>query len=462
VFYDLEKRESKTILDEVDSALMAAKGEKILVRRGRDYAIIEPKEGQKFDKKVPVSGLETMIDPAAEWRQLFTEAWRLERDYFYDPNLHGVDWNEMRRRYGQLLKDAVTRWDVNYVIGELIGELNSSHTYRGGGDVEAAPLRGMGYLGVDFSLENGAYRIKHIVDAGAWDAEARSPLKRPGIEVKEGDYLLAVDGIPLDSKQEPYSVFQGLADKAVRVTVNDQPTPKGAREVLVQTLASETRLRHLAWIEKNRKQVETSTQGRVGYVYVPDTGQPGQSELVRQFRAQFNKAGLIIDERFNSGGQIPNRFVEMLGRKVINYWAVRDGPDWAWPQIAHNGPEAMLINGWSGSGGDCFPFYFRKFGLGPLIGERTWGGLIGISGTPGLIDGGIVTVPTFGIYSTQGQWIIEGHGVDPDIAVVDDPGVMAKGHDPQLERAIAEVLEALKKRPIEQVKKPKYPVRSGK
>jgi tricorn protease len=462
VFYDLEKRESKTILDEVDSAVLAAKGEKILVRRGRDYAIIEPKEGQKFDKKVPVSGLETMIDPAAEWRQLFTEAWRLERDYFYDPNLHGVDWNEMRRRYGQLLKDAVTRWDVNYVIGELIGELNSSHTYRGGGDVEAAPHRGMGYLGVDFSFENGAYRIKHILDAGAWDAEARSPLERPGIEVKEGDYLLAVDGIPLDPKQEPYSAFQGLADRAVRITVNDQPTLKGAREVLVQTLASEARLRHLAWIEKNRKRVETSTQGRVGYIYVPDTGQPGQSELVRQFRAQFNRAGLIIDERFNSGGQIPNRFVEMLGRKVINYWAVRDGPDWAWPQIAHNGPEAMLINGWSGSGGDCFPFYFRKFGLGPLIGGRTWGGLIGISGTPGLIDGGIVTVPTFGIYSTQGQWIIEGHGVDPDVAVVDDPGLMAKGHDPQLERAIAEVLAALKKRPVEEVKKPKYPVRSGK
>jgi tricorn protease len=207
--------------------------------------------------------------------------------------------------------------------------------------------------------------------------------------------------------------------------------------------------------------VDAASHGKVGYVYVPDTSRHGQSELVRQFRAQYNKAGLIVDERFNSGGQIPDRFIEMLSRKTINYWGVRDGLDWAWPQIAHSGPEAMLVNGWSGSGGDCFPFYFQKAGLGPVIGTRTWGGLIGITGVPGLIDGGSITVPTFGIYSTKGEWIIEGHGVDPDITVVDDPSLMTKGGDPQLERAIAEVLKSIRKNPPVEVKKPRYPVRAG-
>jgi len=461
LFYDLEKREDKTILDDVDDAILAAKREKLLVRRNSDYAIIEPKEGQKFDKKVPVSSLEMVVDPVAEWQQIFTDAWRLERDYFYDPNMHGVNWKAMRARYGGLLKDAVTRWDVNYVIGELIAELSSSHTYRGGGDLEDAAHRGVGYLGVDFSLENGAYRIRRIIEAAPWDAEVRSPLKEPGVDVPEGDYLLAVNGLTLDTEQEPYAAFQALADKPVFLTVNSEPKLEGAREVLVRTLSSEARLRNLAWIEENRKKVDEATDGKVGYVYVPDTGQNGQNELVRQFRAQFNKAGLIIDERFNSGGQIPDRFVELLSRKTLNYWGVRDGQDWSWPEIANSGPKAMLINGWSGSGGDCFPFYFKKARLGPLIGTRTWGGLIGITGCPGLIDGGSITVPTFGIYSTKGKWIIEGHGVDPDIDVVDDPSAMAKGGDPQLERAINEVLKALEKNPPPEVKKPKYPLRAG-
>ena len=461
MYYDLEKREDKTILDDVDDAILAGKGEKMLARRKTDYAIIEPKENQKFEKKLSLNSLETTIDPVAEWEQLFTESWRLERDYFYDPNMHGVDWNTMRQRYGQLLKEAVTRWDLNYLIGELIAELNSSHTYRSGGDVERDLERGVGYLGVDYALENGAYRIKKIIEGAEWDAEVRSPLKQPGIEVNEGDYLLAVNGMAVNAEQEPSAAFQGLADKPVFLTINDKPTMEGSREVLVQTLSGEGRLRHLAWIEKNRKQVDEATGGKVGYVYVPDTGRGGQSELVRQFRAQFNKEGMIVDERFNSGGQIPDRFVELLTRKTINYWGVRDGEDWPWPLTANSGPKVMLVNGWSGSGGDCFPFYFQKAGLGPLIGTRTWGGLIGITGTPPLIDGGSVTVPTFGIYSTKGEWIIEGHGVEPDITVIDDPTLMAKGADPQLDRAIDEVMKSLKKNPPLEVKKPKYPMRAG-
>ncbi len=460
VYFDFEKREEKTILEDADNAIIAAKGEKMLVSKGSDYAIIELKEGQKMDKKLATGTLETIVDPVAEWRQIFTDAWRFERDYFYDPGLHGVDWNAMRQRYGALLDDAVTRWDVNYVIGELIGELNASHTYRSGGQTETAKQRGVGYLGVDFTLENGAYRIKKIIDGGLWDSEVRSPLKQPGVDVKEGDYLLAVNGIPLDVSQDPWAAFQGLADQPVFLTVNGQPNKTGAREVLVQTLASEARLRHLAWIESSRKRVDEASGGRVGYIYVPDTGVGGQNELVRQFHAQYTKAALIIDERFNSGGQIPDRFVELLGRPLENYWGVRDGRDWTWPAEASHGPKVMLINGWSGSGGDAFPYYFRKAGLGPLIGTRTWGGLIGITGAPPLIDNGAVTVPTFGIYSTKGEWIIEGHGVDPDIAVVDDPTLMAKGSDPQLERGIDEILKLLRKNPPAQVRKPAYPRRN--
>jgi tricorn protease len=462
VFYDLEKREEKTVLDDADSMELSANREKLLVRKGKDYAIIEPKEGQKMDKKINTSSFEALIDPVAEWRQIFNDAWRFERDYFYDPGMHGVNWNEMRQRYGKLLQDAVTRWDVNYVLGELIAELNCSHTYRSGGDLEQGPALGVGYLGCDFSLENGAYRITHIVKAAAWDSEVRSPLLQPGVtNVHEGDYLLAVNGQPIDVTQDPWAAFQGLADKPVFLTVNDKPTMAGAREALVQTLSGEERLRNLAWIEENRERVEKLSEGQVGYVYVPDTGVNGQDELVRMWRAQVNKPGLIIDERFNSGGQIPDRFIELLNRPVRNYWAVRDGKDMVTPPVAQTGPKAMLINGWSGSGGDCFPFYFKQSGLGPLVGMRTWGGLIGISGAPGLVDGGSVTVPTFAIYSTNSQWIIEGHGVDPDIEVVDDPGAMARGGDPQLERAVAEVMKQLRKHPPREIKRPPYPKRPG-
>ena len=460
-YYDFAKRETKRVLDDADDLELSANREKLLVRKDRNFYTIEPKEGQKLDKRIETGGLEAMVDPEAEWKQIFTDTWRLERDLFYDPHLHGVDWNLMRERYGKLLDDAVTRWDVSFVIGELISELNSSHTYRSGGDVERGESRGVGYLGCDFALTNGAYRIAKIIQAAPWDSEVRSPLLEPGLtNISEGDYLLAVNGEPLDPKLDPWAAFQGLADKPVFLTVNDSPTFKGAHEVLVQTLGSEARLRNLAWINENRLRVEQASDGRIGYVYVPDTGQNGQNELVRQFRGQFIKDGLVMDERFNSGGQIPDRFVELLDRPLRNFWAVRDGSDWTWPPVGHFGPQAMLINGWSGSGGDCFPYYFKQSKLGPLIGQRTWGGLIGITGAPPLVDGGSVTVPTFGIYSKTGEWIIESHGVDPDIEVVDDPGEMARGGDPQLDRAVVEVMKAIRQNPPPKPTKPKYPDRS--
>jgi tricorn protease len=443
VYWDLKDRKEQTVLDNADDAQVTADGKKVLVRQGPRFAIVDLAASQKFDKPLATGEMVMTVDPAAEWRQIFTDVWRMERDFFYDPHMHGVDWNAMRQQYGRLLDDCVTRWDVNFVIGELISELSSSHTYRGGGDLEATLNRGTGLLGVDWSLDNGAYRIARILDGAPWDNEVRSPLAAPGVNVHAGDYVLAVNGIPLDPAQDPWAAFDGLAAKTVRLTVNTRPTLTGARDVLVTTLRSDDRLRNLAWIEANRRHVDSVSGGRVGYVYVPSTGVDGQTELVRQFLAQYQKAGLIVDERWNSGGQIPDRFIELLDRPALAYWAVRDGKDWQWPPYGHFGPEVMLINGWSGSGGDAFPYYFKEAKLGPLIGTRTWGGLIGISGVPVLVDDGSVTVPTFRMYNPRGEWFPEGHGVEPDIAVVDDQAQLARGVDPQLERAIQEVMKGL-------------------
>jgi tricorn protease len=275
----------------------------------------------------------------------------------------------------------------------------------------------------------------------------RAPLDEPGVNVKEGEYILAVNGIPIDTKRDPWAAFQGLGNKTVILTVNAKPVMDGAREVLVKTLTSEVELRYRAWVEERRQIVDKATNGKVGYIYVQSTGVDAQNELVKQFMAQWRKDGVIIDERWNGGGQIPDRFIELLNRPILAYWAVRDGASWQWPPVAHRGAQVMLINGWSGSGGDAFPTYFKQAGLGPLIGTRTWGGLIGISGAPTLVDGGNVTVPTFRMYDPNGTWFAEGHGVEPDIEVVDDPSQLANGTDPQLARAIKEVQDRMAKLP---------------
>ena len=457
VYFDLEEREEKTILDDADGFRLSANGKKLLVRKGNRLAVVDVAPDQTLDAPLPTGEMRMTLDPRAEWEQMFTEAWRLQRDYFYDPNMHGVDWPAMRERYGALIEDAVTRSDVNFIIGELIAELNASHTYRGGGDTELAERRPVGFLGVDWAVDEGAFQIERIVEGAPWTAEVRSPLRRPGVDVAEGDYVLAVNGEPLSAEAEPWAAFQGLSGETISLTVNDRPSEDGSREVIVETLTENEmeRLRYLAWVDQKRERVDEATDGRVGYVYVPNTGIDGQTELVRQFQAQFDKEALIIDERFNSGGQIPDRFIELLNRPPVAFWAVRHGQDWQWPPVAHFGPKTMLINGFSGSGGDAFPDYFKKADLGPVIGTRTWGGLIGISGVPSLIDGGLVTVPTFRMYDPDGDWFEEGHGVEPDIRVVNNPGALARGNDPQLERAIQEMVDALET--TESAKPPRPP-----
>lgn len=442
-FYDLKGREEKTIIEDVGGYEISADGKSMLVRQNRRWGIVKVAPKQKIKKPLATDKLETIVDPRQEWRHLFTEVWRTYRDYFYDPSMHGLDWNGLRKQYGDLLEDAVTRWDVNFVIGELIGEVNASHTYVGGGDTERPANKQVGLLGVDWALENGAYKIDRIVRGAEWDVGVRSPLAEPGIDVNEGDYILAVNGVPIEAGKDPYAAFQGLANQTALLTVNDRPSREGARQVLVKTLSSEARLRNLEWIESNRRRVDKASNGRVGYVYVPNTAVSGQTELIRQFNSQMRREGLIIDERFNGGGQLPDRFIELMNRQMVTRIAFRNGATATHPQVTHYGAKVMLINGWAGSGGDAFPFFFREMKVGPIIGERTWGGLIGPAVGHRLIDGGFYTAPPGRLYGVNGVWFAEGHGVDPDIHVVDHPGEMARGKDPQLETAIQEVLRLI-------------------
>ncbi len=442
--FDFEKKESKEVVKGTTWFSVNKKGDKLLVWSKQKMYVIDAKPGQKLEKALPLKDMNMRLQPKEEWKQLLVDAWRLQRDYFYDKDMHGVDWEAQKAKYLKLLEKAGNRSDVNYVIGEMIGELNASHTYRGGGDYnEPRKREATGFLGIDWKEEDGWFKVDKIIKGAPWDTEVQSPLLNTGGKVQEGDYILAVNGRYLKDYKNPYEAFVGLAKEVVELEVNTTKSYKGSKKVLVKTLSSEWRLRNLAWIEKNRKYVEEKTNGRVGYVYVPSTGWDGQKELARMFYGQFKKPGLIIDERFNNGGQIPDRFVELLERKPLSYYHTRNGSDWQWPPVAHFGAKVMLITGWSGSGGDAFPTYFKVRGLGPLVGTRTWGGLIGLTGTPGLIDNGGVTVPTFRMYDLDGKWFEEGIGVYPDYEVPEDVSALSKGIDKQLDKAIELALKAL-------------------
>ncbi len=462
VLYDFEKKKEEKVID-VTSFYVCANGEKVLVN-SEGWGFVDPAPDQKLEKKITIANLDATIDPRAEWNEVITDAGRLVRDLFYQADTHHVDWAAVCKRYKSALPDCTTREDVDFLIREMIGELNCGHTYDSppADMVAQKPARPVGLLGCDWTLEQGAYRIAHIVGGGSYDADARSPLAMPGVDVKVGDFLLEVNDVKVDPTVDVYAAFEGLAGKPTWITVNSGvPVADGKqRRVLVKPIANESELRYREWVANNRAFVAKASNGRIGYVHVPDTGLHGQSELVRQFMGAFDKDALIVDERWNSGGQIPTRFIELLNRPVTNFWAVRHGQDWTWPQVGHRGPKCMLINEASGSGGDCFPYFFREAGLGKLIGRRTWGGLVGLSGNPPFIDGSSITVPTFGFYEKDGTWAVEGHGVDPDIEVIDDPAKMVNGEDPQLDAAIANVSELLKTWKFDRPKRPASPDRS--
>jgi tricorn protease len=465
-FYHLPHGAEKTAIPNIDDYALSSDGSKVIYRTGGDYGIVEMGEGKNNSQgRVDISKLKAVIDPRLEWRQIYNDAWRVQRDFFYDPKMHGVDWDAVKVRYEKLLPYLADREDLNFVIGEMMGELNSSHTYIGGGDLEETEQISVGLLGADFELDkkNNAYRIKKIYGASGNIPDINSPLKEPGVNVNEGDYLLTVNGNPLDTAKDPWASFQGLTGEVVELSVGKTAKLKDAREIVVKPISVEDdrKLRYMSWVEENRLKVDKATDGRAGYVYVPDTGRRGQNELVRQFVPQHNKQALIIDERFNGGGQVPDRFIELLNRPLLNFWAIRDFEDWKTPSLSHTGPKVMLINGWAGSGGDAFPYYFRKAGLGPLVGTRTHGGLIGIAGNPGFIDGGYVTAPTYAFWNLEGEWDVEGRGVEPDYEVPDLPGNLNDTDDPQLDKAVEVVLELLKKNPASKPQRPQYQDRSG-
>ncbi len=456
--YDVEKRKFDKVIEGITSFDLSENGEKMLYAQGPNWFIasvsqpIKPGEG-----KIKTEDMEVFVDPKLEWEQMYRETWRIERDFFYDPSYHGLDIKAMEKKYEPYVASLAHRADLNYLFQEMLGELSVGHLYVQGGDIPNPNRVPGGLLGADYTVENGRYRFKKVFDGENWNPQLRAPLTQPGVNVQAGEYLLAVNGKNLTSAENIYAFFQSTSGKQIVLRVGPNPDGSGSRDVTVVPMASESMLRNFAWVESNRRKVGEMTGGKVAYVYLPDTAGGGFTFFNRYYFSQLDRDGIVIDERFNSGGQAADYVIDYLRKPLMSYWAVRDGEDFRQPFGVMPGPKAMLVNEYSGSGGDYMPWMFRRSNLGPLIGKRTWGGLVGIGGYPNLIDGGSVTAPHFAFYSPEGRWEVENHGVAPDIEVDHDPAAWRKGRDPQLERAVQYVMDELKKKPKPQVKRPPYP-----
>jgi tricorn protease len=458
--YDTKKREDKVVLAGINGYDLDKDGGKLLYRAQNTFGIIDAAPGKKVgDGRLNTNEMQVESDPKQEWKEILTEAWRIERDFYWDPEMGGANWPAIGKRYEALLPWVAHRSDLNYLLGEMIAELNTSHTYVGGGDVPARARVNVGMLGADFEADGGFFRIKKIYQGENWADDTRSPLTEPGLKVKEGNYLIAVNGNQIHTDREPWAWFQGLADRLVTLKINDKPSAEGAWDIMVKPIGSEDHLRYLAWVESNRRKVAEATGGRIGYMHVPDTSVDGVRAFDKYFWGQQGVDGVIVDERFNHGGWSPDFYTEKLGRKPLLALSPREGKPF-FPQEAIFGPKVMIVNEQAGSGGDLFPFYFKKEKLGPIVGTRTWGGLVGIGGYPPMLDGGGVTAPGWAWWepdsSGSGKWVVENHGVDPDYAVEQRPDLVIEGHDPQLERAIALALDGLKTMPAP-MKRPPYP-----
>ena len=418
--------------------------------------------GASGDGRINLDGIEVRVDPRAEWKQIYEEAWRINRDFFYDPNMHGADWPAVKTKYAQFLPHCTSSADLYRVIRWMLSELAVGHSYItsfGERTFERKTVAG-GLLGADFELKGDRYAFKKIYGGLNWSATMRSPLTAPGVNVKEGEFLLAVNGKELKAPAEVYALFENTAGKLTELTVGPNADGTKSRTITVEPIANEYNLRNMDWVEGNLKKVEKATGGKVGYVHVRDTAAGGMADFKRYFFPQVDKDALIIDERFNSGGQIADYYIDILRRPFASYWAPRYGADNRSPSAAVFGPKVMIIDEGAGSGGDMLPWMFRKFGVGPLVGKRTWGGLVGIGGYPVLMDGGTVTAPSFAIWSPEGGFIVENEGVAPDHDVTMWPKDMIAGKDPQLEKAIELALEALKKNPPAKATRPEYPKRT--
>jgi len=462
--FALDAEKPEDVAAGVVAYALSADGKKLLTRSGNDWSIVEAKPAQDPAKsKLALERLELRIDPRVEWNQMYVDAWRILRDWFYDPGMHGgiARWNAIRDRYAPLAASVASREDFNYVLHEMTGEANAGHVYveRGGSATAAIERKPGGLLGAEFAAHpSGYFRIAKIFPGENWDAAQRSPLTEPGVIVASGEYLIAVDGVDARSVSNVYALLENKAERVVELSINARPSTDGARIVKVKTIANEQNLRYLEWVAQRRAMVDRLSGGRIGYIHVPNTAEDGNRELNRWLAPLAHKDALIIDDRYNGGGFIPDRMIEMLARTPLNYWKRRGLEPQPTPGIVHNGPKAMLINGLSSSGGDALPYYFRQLKLGPLIGTRTWGGLIGISGNPGLVDGGSILAATFRFMAaSDGSWAVENEGVAPDIEVVDRPDLVAAGRDPSLEKAVEVLLEQLRATPPQKISAPPAP-----
>ncbi len=436
---------------------VSADGKKVLYRSGAAWAIgpskgrIEPGQG-----RVNIDAIEVKVEPRAEWPQIFDEAWRINRDYFYDPTMHGIDWAAMRKKYAVFLPDLAVRDDLNRVIQWMCSEVGVGHHRVGGGDArtEFTAVPG-GLLGADYAVENGRYRFKKVYGGLNWNPELRSPLTEPGVDVKTGEYLLAVNGKDLRPPANLFAPFENTSGRIVELTVGPNADGSGSRTVSVVPIANESALRNRDWVEGNLKRVTEATKGRVAYVYVPNTSTAGHTYFKRYFYPQANRDAIIVDERFNGGGSVADYYLDLLRRPLGAYWATRYGADIRTPTASIQGPKVLIVDETAGSGGDLFPWMWRKFKMGPIVGKRTWGGLVGVLGFPVLMDGGTVTAPNLAIWTEEG-WVVENIGVPPDIEVEQNPADVMAGKDPQLERAIQVALQELEKNPQAPPKRPAW------
>ncbi len=456
--FDLSKRKAEKLADGAKYVAVSGDGEKMLYKQGEGWFRVgtgqSPKPGEGALK---LDALEVRVDPRAEWRQIYREVYRVQRDFLYDPNFHGYDLTGAWAKHERYLDGLGSRHDLNYLLDELLAGICLQHVYLMGGDVPRPESRKCGLLGADFRAENGRHRIVKIYRGESWNPGLRAPLTQPGAGVREGEYLLAVNGRDLRGEDEVYRLFECTAGKQVILKVGPNPDGKGSREVTVVPAPNERALRNLAWVDGNRRAVDKLTGGRVAYVYLPDTWVSGYTRFNRYFFAQAGRDGVIVDERFNGGGLLADHVIDYLRQPIRNYASTREGSDQAFPTSAIPGPKVMLINEMAGSGGDYLPYTFRQSKLGPLVGKRTWGGLVGISGYPPLLDGGGVTAPRWGIWFPNGRWDVENRGVPPDVEVEYDPKLVREGRDPQLEKAVEIVLSELKKRPVKHPQRPPFP-----
>ncbi|MBN1222155.1 MAG: PD40 domain-containing protein [Candidatus Aminicenantes bacterium] len=461
--FSFADKKDESIIAGIRNGAISADGKKFMYQSQDTYGIIDIQANKKSgDGALNLDSLTMKIDPRSEWQQIYNDGWKIYRDWFYVKNMHGVDWLKVKEKYGRLLPYVAHRADLDFIFGEMVGELNVGHAYVNWGDFPRVERVNTGLLGAELKtdIKSGRYIIDKILDGENWNEDARSPLTEQGILVKPGDFLIRLNGRDVSIKNNPYEFLENTAGKKISIVVNDAPTAEGAREYWITPVSNEHKLFYLNWVRTRRQMVDRLSGGRIGYIHVPNTSIEGNQELFKGMYAFQHKDALIIDERYNGGGFIPDVMINLLSRSILNYIG-REGLKMTQvPEVANEGPKAMLINYNAGSGGDAFPYYFKKLKLGTLIGTRTWGGLVGLSGNAGLVDGGYLGVPTFGFISADGEWTVEGLGVAPDIEILDRPELVAQGRDPSLEKAVEILMEQLEKNPPRKVQKPQEPDRS--